>query len=182
MKTAFITGITGQDGSYLAELLLSKGYRVVAMKRRTSLISTNRIDHLIENKNLILEYGNLNDSGCIHRLLLKYKPDELYNLAAQSHVRVSFEAAEEVAEFVAMGTLRILEACRNVSPETRIYQASSSEMFGETIENHTTCTYLVAYFLIMNHLGAEKLSLLEKLLALLQELNWACKINYIWGI
>tara|TARA_Y100000385_G_scaffold290264_2_gene362713 strand:- start:196 stop:1167 length:972 start_codon:yes stop_codon:yes gene_type:complete len=135
MKTAFITGITGQDGSYLAELLLSKGYRVVAMKRRTSLISTNRIDHLIKNKNLILKYGNLNDSGCIHRLLLEYKPDELYNLAAQSHVRVSFEAPEEVAEFVAMGTLRILEACRNVSPKTRIYQASSSEMFGDNPEN-----------------------------------------------
>jgi len=135
MKTAFITGITGQDGSYLAELLLSKGYRVVAMKRRTSLISTNRIDHLIKNKNLILKYGNLNDSGCIYRLLLEYKPDELYNLAAQSHVRVSFDAPEEVAEFVAMGTLRILEACRNVSPKTRIYQASSSEMFGDNPEN-----------------------------------------------
>jgi GDPmannose 4,6-dehydratase len=135
MKTAFITGITGQDGSYLAELLLNKGYRVVAMKRRTSIISTNRIDHLIKNKNLILEYGNLNDSGCIHRLLLKYNPDELYNLAAQSHVRVSFEAPEEVTEFVAMGTLRIIEACRNVSPKTRIYQASSSEMFGDNPES-----------------------------------------------
>ena len=135
MKTAFITGITGQDGSYLAELLLSKGYRVVAMKRRTSLISTNRIDHLIKNKNLILKYGNLNDSGCIHRLLLEYKPDELYNLAAQSHVRISFDAPEEVAEFVAMGTLRILEACRNVSPKTKFYQASSSEMYGDNPEN-----------------------------------------------
>jgi len=134
-KTAIITGITGQDGSYLAELLLNKGYYVVGIKRRTSIISTSRIDNLIGHKNLILEYGNLNDSGCIHRLLLKYNPDELYNLAAQSHVRVSFEAPEEVTEFVAMGTLRIIEACRNVSPKTRIYQASSSEMFGDNPEN-----------------------------------------------
>jgi GDPmannose 4,6-dehydratase len=135
MKTAFITGVTGQDGSYLAEFLLSKGYKVIGMKRRTSLISTDRINHLIGHKNFYLIYGNLNDSGCLHRLFLKYNPDELYNLAAQSHVRVSFEAPEEVTEFVAMGTLRIIEACRNVSPKTRIYQASSSEMFGDNPEN-----------------------------------------------
>ena len=135
MKTALMTGVTGQDGSYLAELLLDKGYRVVAMKRRTSLISTDRIDHLFENPNLILEYGNLNDSGCIHRLLLKYKPDEIYNLAAQSHVRVSFDAPEEAVEYIAMGTLRLLEAVRNVCPHSKFYQASSSEMYGDNPEN-----------------------------------------------
>ena len=135
MKTALMTGVTGQDGSYLAELLLDKGYRVVAMKRRTSLISTDRIDHLFENPNLILEYGNLNDSGCIHRLLLKYKPDEIYNLAAQSHVSVSFDAPEEAVEYIAMGTLRLLEAVRNVCPHSKFYQASSSEMYGDNPEN-----------------------------------------------
>ena len=135
MKTAFVTGITGQDGSYLAELLLSKGYVVVGLKRRTSIISTDRVDHLFENDNFNLEYGNLNDSGCLHRLLFKHKPDEIYNLAAQSHVRVSFETPEETTEFVAMGTLRLLEAMRNTCPDARFYQASSSEMFGDNPEN-----------------------------------------------
>ena len=135
MKTAFITGVTGQDGSYLLELLLTKGYKVIGMKRRTSIISTSRIDHLLSNPNFTLVYGNLNDSGCLHRLLLKHKPDEIYNLAAQSHVRVSFETPEETTEFVAMGTLRLLEAMRNICPEARFYQASSSEMFGDNPEN-----------------------------------------------
>ncbi len=134
MKKALITGITGQDGSYLAELLLSKGYDVTGIKRRTSLISTDRIDHLYnsEYKNRFrVIYGNLNDSGNLHRILLEYRPDEIYNLAAQSHVRVSFETPEETTEYVALGTLRILEAMRNVCPESRFYQASSSEMFGD---------------------------------------------------
>lgn len=131
MKTAFITGVTGQDGSYLVEFLLKKGYKVIGMKRRTSILSTDRIDHLYKNNNFILEYGNLNDSGCIHRLLLKYKPDEIYNLAAQSHVRVSFETPEETADFVAIGALRLFEAARNVCSNVKIYQASSSEMFGD---------------------------------------------------
>lgn len=135
MKIALITGITGQDGSYLTELLLEKGYKVVGIKRRTSIISTSRVDHLFDNQNFTLEYGNLNDSGCLHRLLIKYKPDEIYNLAAQSHVRVSFETPEETTEFVAMGTLRLLEAMRNVCPEARFYQASSSEMFGDNPEH-----------------------------------------------
>tara|TARA_R110001592_G_scaffold57627_2_gene175210 strand:- start:2492 stop:3457 length:966 start_codon:yes stop_codon:yes gene_type:complete len=135
MKTAFITGVTGQDGSYLAELLLKKNYRVIAMKRRTSLISTNRINHLYENKNFKVVYGNLNDSGALHRILLETQPDEVYNLAAQSHVRVSFETPEETTEFIAMGTLRLLEAIRNVCPKTKFYQASSSEMFGDNPEN-----------------------------------------------
>lgn len=135
MKTALITGITGQDGSYLAELLLEKGYRVVGIKRRTSIISTDRIDHLFHNPQLILEYGNLNDSGSLHRLLSKYMPDEIYNLAAQSHVKVSFETPEETAEYVALGPLRLFEAVRNICPNARVYQASSSEMFGDNPEN-----------------------------------------------
>ena len=135
MKTALVTGITGQDGSYLAELLLDKGYKVIGVKRRTSLISTDRVDHLFGNENFILVYGNLNDSGCMHRLLLEHKPDEIYNLAAQSHVRVSFETPEETTEFVALGTLRLLEAYRNVCPEAKFYQASSSEMFGDNPEH-----------------------------------------------
>jgi GDPmannose 4,6-dehydratase len=138
-KTALITGVTGQDGSYLADLLLEKGYNVIAVKRRTSLISTDRIDHIFADPdkvvNFDLVYGNMIDSGNIHRLLMKYKPDEIYNLAAQSHVRVSFETPEETAEIVAMGTLRLMEAARNVCPDARIYQASSSEMFGDNPEN-----------------------------------------------
>lgn len=135
MKTALITGVTGQDGSYLAELLLSKGYKVVGIKRRNSLISTDRIDHIMDDEKLVLNftlvYGNMNDSGNLHRILLKYKPDEIYNLAAQSHVRVSFDTPEETADFVAMGTLRLLEAMRNICPDAKYYQASSSEMFGD---------------------------------------------------
>ena len=134
MKTAFITGITGQDGSYLAELLLEKGYKVVGIKRRTSIISTSRIDHLFENPNFVLEYGNMNDAGSLHRLLITHKPAEIYNLAAQSHVRVSFDTPQETADFVGMGTLRLLEAMRNICPEAKFYQASSSEMFGDNPE------------------------------------------------
>lgn len=134
MKVALITGVTGQDGSYLAELLLGKGYKVIGIKRRTSLISTDRVDHIIGHNNFELVYGNMNDSGSLHRILLKYKPDEIYNLAAQSHVKVSFETPEETNEFVAMGTLRLLEAMRNVVPDSRFYQASSSEMFGDNPE------------------------------------------------
>ena len=145
MKTALVTGITGQDGSYLAELLLRKGYRVIGVKRRTSLISTDRIDNIFNDPDLIMNfdlvYGNMNDSGCLHRLLIEYKPDEIYNLAAQSHVRVSFETPEETTEYVAMGTLRLLEAYRNVCPDAKFYQASSSEMFGDnpkTPQSETT--------------------------------------------
>jgi GDPmannose 4,6-dehydratase len=133
-KKAFITGITGQDGSYLAELLLSKGYEVIGLKRRTSLISTDRIDHLLGNPNFKLEYYSLHDSGRLYELLLQYKPSEFYNLAAQSHVRVSFEVPEETAKTIALGTLRILETIRIVDPAIRFYQASSSEMFGDNPE------------------------------------------------
>ena len=134
MKTAIITGITGQDGSYLAELLLSKGYYVVGLKRRSSLICTERVDDIYEHKNFKLEYFDLNDVGCMYRLLSKYKPDEFYNLAAQSHVRVSFDIPEHTVDGIAMGTLRLLEAIRHTLPSCRFYQASSSEMYGDNPE------------------------------------------------
>ena len=131
MKTAIITGVTGQDGSYLAELLLSKGYRVVGLKRRTSLITTDRVDGIYNNPNFILEYWDLNDVGSLYRLIHQYKPNEIYNLAAQSHVRVSFDIPEHTVDGVALGTLRILEAIRNVDKDIKFYQASSSEMYGD---------------------------------------------------
>lgn len=133
-KTALITGITGQDGSYLAELLLEKGYKVVGCKRRTSAICTERINHIYENKNFILEYFDLNDTSCMWKLMNQHKPDEIYNLAAQSHVRVSFDIPIHTVDGVAMGTLRLLEAMRHILPEARFYQASSSEMFGDNPE------------------------------------------------
>ena len=134
MKTAVVTGITGQDGSYLAELLLSKGYRVVGLKRRTSLLSTDRIDHIFDDPMLCLEYYSLHDPTTLYSILEKYKPQEFYNLAAQSHVRVSFNVPIETVDSIAMGTLRILEAVRFVDPTIRVYQASSSEMFGDNPE------------------------------------------------
>ena len=134
-KTALVTGITGQDGSYLAELLLDKGYRVVGLKRRTSMINTDRIDHIFKNPNLTLEYYDLNDTSSIWNLMLKYKPDEIYNIAAQSHVKVSFDIPENTVDGIAMGTLRILNAAKAIVPDARIYQASSSEMFGDNPEN-----------------------------------------------
>jgi len=131
MKTAIISGVTGQDGSYLAELLLDKGYFVVGLKRRTSLICTDRIDSIYSHKNFKMEYWDLNDSSSTYRLLLKYKPDEFYNLAAQSHVKVSFEVPEDTVNTIANGTLKILEGIRNILPTCKFYQASSSEMFGD---------------------------------------------------
>ena len=142
MKTALITGITGQDGSYLAEFLLERGYRVIGIKRRTSLITTDRVDHLFSNDNFELVYGNLIDGGNIHRILMKYKPDEIYNLGAQSHVRVSFDTPEETAEIGAMGTLRSVSYTHLRAHETVLDQASSSEMFGDNPEypqNEDTC-------------------------------------------
>jgi GDPmannose 4,6-dehydratase len=133
-KKAFITGVTGQDGSYLAELLLQKGYSVIGLKRRTSVINTQNIDHLFDHPNFKLVYGNMNDVGSMYRLLAEQRPDEIYNLAAQSHVRTSFDVPEETVDVVAMGTMRLLEACRNVIPTARFYQASSSEMFGDNAE------------------------------------------------
>jgi GDPmannose 4,6-dehydratase len=130
-KTAMITGITGQDGSYLAELLLRKGYKVVGLKRRTSLICTDRIDELFIDPNFKLEYFDLNDAGCMWKLVNQYKPDEVYNLAAQSHVRVSFDLSENTVDGIAMGTLRLLNAIRELVPDAKFYQASSSEMYGD---------------------------------------------------
>lgn len=132
MKTALITGITGQDGSYLAELLLSKGYQVVGMSRRTSTLNFERIAH-IQDK-IILEQGDLLDQSSIMMILEKYKPDEVYNLAAQSFVPTSWNQAVLTAEITAVGVLRILEAIRIVNPNIRFYQASTSEMFGKVLE------------------------------------------------
>lgn len=131
MKTAIITGVTGQDGSYLAELLLSKNYKVIGTKRRTSLLNTNRVDHLYNNPNFKLEYFDLNDQGSMYRMIHNYNPDEIYNIAAQSHVKVSFDLVENTIDSVAIGPARILEAIRNIKPDTKFYQASSSEMYGD---------------------------------------------------
>lgn len=133
MKTALVTGVTGQDGSYLAELLLSKGYKVVGVKRRTSLITTDRIDQIFTDPNFILEYGNLHDAGCFWKLLNQYKPDEIYNLGAQSHVRVSFDVSEETVDSIVMGTLRLMNAYKELCPGAKYYQASSSEMYGDNL-------------------------------------------------
>lgn len=135
MKTALITGVTGQSGSYLAELLLEKGYKVIGMKRRTSLLATDRINHIMDNPNFHLVYGSMNDVGSLYKLFSQYKFDEVYNLAAQSHVRVSFEVPEETADAVAMGPLRLLECIKTMQPDCRFYQASSSEMFGDNPEH-----------------------------------------------
>ena len=130
MKTAFITGITGQDGSYLAELLLSKGYEVHAIIRRSSLFTTARIEHILLNNNLHTYYGDLTDSSNLHRLISLIKPDEIYNLGSQSHVSVSFEVPEYTAETTGIGTIRILDAIRYAKVNCKFYQASTSEIFG----------------------------------------------------
>ena len=146
MKKALITGITGQDGSYLAELLLSKGYEVHGIKRRSSIIKTDRIDHIyqdphIDNYRFILHYGDMSDSSNLNRIVEKVNPNEIYNLAAQSHVKVSFDVPEYSAEVDAIGTLRILDAIKESEAKCRFYQASSSEMFGRTKEypQNTPC-------------------------------------------
>jgi GDPmannose 4,6-dehydratase len=139
MKKAFITGITGQDGSYLAELLLQKGYQVHGMIRRSSSFKTGRINHIYRDPHeaetqLFLHYGDLNDASSINRLLRQVCPDEIYNLGAQSHVRVSFEVPEYTGEVDALGTVRILEGIRESGLTTRFYQASSSELYGKVVE------------------------------------------------
>src|SRR3989344_4207029 len=136
MKKALITGITGQDGSYLAELLLEKGYEVYGLIRRASTFNTSRIDHLFQdphtkNKKLILLYGDLSDSSNLSRLIEKIRPDEIYNLGAQSHVRVSFDIPEYTTDVDGIGTLRLLDAIRESGVKTKFYQASSSEMYGK---------------------------------------------------
>ena len=137
MKRALITGITGQDGSYLAELLLSKGYEVHGLIRRSSTFNTARIDHIYvdphdPNAKLFLHYGDLNDGGQLSNLIYNIQPDEIYHLGAQTHVRVSFDAPEYTGDITALGTTRLLEAIRRSGIKTRFYQASSSEMFGDS--------------------------------------------------
>ena len=144
-KTALITGITGQDGSYLAELLLSKGYEVWGVVRRSSSINTSRIDHIyeppwIEDKRLNLVFGDLNDASSLNRILKTVRPDEIYNLGAQSHVKVSFEIPEYTAEVIGVGAVRLLEAMRELGLEARFYQASSSELYGKAMESPQTET------------------------------------------
>ena len=170
MKKALITGITGQDGAYLAELLLEKGYEVHGIKRRASQFNTQRIDHLyqdphVDHRRLILHYGDLTDSSNLTRILSEVKPDEVYNLGAQSHVAVSFESPEYTADVDATGTLRLLEAIRFLGLEktTRFYQASTSELYGlvqETPQKETTPFYprspyavakLYAYWITVNY-------------------------------
>lgn len=169
-KTAFITGITGQDGAYLAEFLLKKGYRVHGLKRRSSMFNTDRIDHLyedphVENRHLVLHYGDLTDSMNLTRIIQEVQPDEIYNLAAMSHVKVSFETPEYTANADGIGTLRILEAVRllGLKEKTRIYQASTSELYGlvqEVPQRETTPFYprspyavakLYAYWITVNY-------------------------------
>ena len=168
-KVALITGITGQDGSYLAEFLLEKGYIVHGIKRRASLFNTARIDHLYhdphEHPNLFLHYGDLTDTSTLVRIIQQTQPDEIYNLGAQSHVAVSFEAPEYTADVDAMGTLRILEAMRilGLEKKTRFYQASTSELYGlvqEIPQKETTPFYprspyavakLYAYWITINY-------------------------------
>jgi GDPmannose 4,6-dehydratase len=137
MKTALITGVTGQDGSYLAELLLSKGYQVHGLKRRSSSFNTDRIDHIYHDfhetgARFFLHFADLTDASSLQSLLADIRPDEVYNLAAQSHVKVSFEVPEYTTDVVAVGTIRLLEALRRTAVKSRFYQASSSEMFGST--------------------------------------------------
>ncbi|MFC1536588.1 GDP-mannose 4,6-dehydratase [Pseudomonadota bacterium] len=170
MKKALITGITGQDGSYLAEFLLNKGYEVHGIKRRTSLINTDRIDHLFRDphdpdQRFVLHYGDMTDSSSLIRIIQQIQPDEIYNLAAQSHVAVSFEEPEYTADSDAIGALRILEAIRilGLEKKSRFYQASTSELYGdvqETPQTETTPFYprspygvakLYAYWITVNY-------------------------------
>ncbi len=168
MKKALITGITGQDGSYLAELLLEKGYEVHGIMRRSSSFNTGRIDHLYQDPHtpgarLFLHYGDLNDGSSLNLILKKLRPDEIYNLGAQSHVRVSFDVPEYTGEVTGLGAVRLLEAVREIGLEsTRIYQASSSEMFGASPppQNERTpfyprspygCAKVYAYWIGVNY-------------------------------
>ena len=169
-KKALITGVTGQDGSYLAEFLLEKGYEVHGIKRRASSLNTQRVDHIYEdphadNRNFVLHYGDLTDSSNLTRILSEIEPDEVYNLGAQSHVAVSFDSPEYTADVDAMGTLRLLEAIRflGLEKKTRFYQASTSELYGlvqETPQKETTPFYprspyavakLYAYWITVNY-------------------------------
>lgn len=174
MKKALITGITGQDGSYLSELLLEKGYEVHGIIRRSSSFNTDRIEHLyqdphIKDTRLFLHYGDLSDSTGLNRLLRQIKPDEIYHLGAQSHVRVSFDIPEYTADTTGLGTIRLLDAILDTGINTKFYQASSSEMFGKVMEvpqKETTpfyprspygCAKVFAYWITVNYREAYKL-------------------------
>src|SRR5665647_841752 len=176
MKTALITGITGQDGAYLAEFLLKKGYEVHGLKRRSSLFNTDRIDHLYqdphaEKRNFFLHYGDMTDSSNLIRLVQETQPDEVYNLAAKSHVKVSFDTSEYTANADGIGTLRLLEAIRllGMTEKTRFYQASTSELYGlvqEVPQSERTPFYprspyavakLYAYWITVNYREAYKM-------------------------
>ena len=170
MKKALITGVTGQDGSYLAEFLIEKGYEVHGLKRRSSSFNTQRVDHIyqdphVDNKNFILHYGDLTDTSNLTRIIQEIQPGEIYNLGAQSHVAVSFESPEYTADVDALGTLRLLEAIRllGLAKKTKFYQASTSELFGEvqeTPQKETTPFYprspyavakMYAYWIVVNY-------------------------------
>jgi GDPmannose 4,6-dehydratase len=163
VKKALISGITGQDGSYLAEFLLEKGYEVYGIVRRASLFNRQRIEHLHQNKKLVLHYGDLTDSSNLNRLLDKIQPTEIYNLAAQSHVGVSFEVPEYTAEVDGVGTLRFLDAIKETQIKTRFYQASTSELYGQVREVPQTeltpfyprspyaVAKLYAYWIVVNY-------------------------------
>ena len=168
MKKALITGITGQDGSYLAEFLLEKGYEVHGIVRRVSTFNRQRIEHLVpdihqEKHKIFLHYGDLTDSGSLHKIISQIRPDELYHLGAQSHVRISFDIPEFTGNTTALSATRLLEAIRHDSPKTRFYQASSSEMFGKVYEipqKETTPFYprspygvakAYAYWMVVNY-------------------------------
>ena len=168
MKKALITGITGQDGAYLTELLLEKGYEVHGIIRRSSSFNTDRIDHLykdphINDVRMFLHYGDLSDGSNISRLLEKIQPDEIYNLAAQSHVRVSFDVPEYTADVTGLGTIRLLDAIKDTQIKTKFYQASTSELYGKVVEtpqNEKTpfyprspyaCAKLYSYWVTVNY-------------------------------
>ncbi|AEM22372.1 GDP-D-mannose dehydratase [Brachyspira intermedia PWS/A] len=168
MKKALITGITGQDGSYLTELLLEKGYEVHGIIRRSSSFNTERIDHLysdphINDVRMFLHYGDLSDSSNLSRILEKIQPDEIYNLAAQSHVRVSFDMPEYTADVTGLGTIRLLDAIKETQIKTRFYQASTSELYGKVVETPQTektpfyprspyaCAKVYSYWITVNY-------------------------------
>ena len=172
-KIALITGVTGQDGSYLTEVLLKKGYEVHGLVRKSSSFNTKRIDHIIENKkyfdSFFFHYGDLTDPSSLNRLLDKIKPQEIYNLGAQSHVKVSFQMPDYTAQVDALGTLRLLDAIRDTEIDTKFYQASTSELFGKTsglAQNENTPFYprspygvakLYAYWIVVNYREAYNL-------------------------
>ena len=165
MKSALITGITGQDGSYLTEFLIEKGYIVYGLVRRSSLFNRSRIEHIYEGnpEQLKLVYGDLSDSRSFNRLLEKYIPDEIYNLGAQSHVGISFEIPEYTSDENGLGTLRLLDAIREVGIKPKLYQASSSELYGKIVESPQTettkfhprspyaCSKAFAYYITQNY-------------------------------